>query len=101
MVEVRGAIDLATAPDLDTHLAAAASRPGARVVVDLRQAEFFDCSALTVLCRARLRVVEQGGFLVLVCVRPWHLRVLRAAGLGRIFPSAVTVDEALARTGTS
>jgi len=39
---------------------------------------FFDCAALTLLHRARRRVSECGGALGLVCVRPWHRKILAA-----------------------
>ncbi|MCX5384263.1 anti-sigma factor antagonist [Streptomyces sp. NBC_00083] len=94
VVEVYGTVDLATAPDVRLHLDAATRTPGARVVVDLRPVEFFDCAVLTLLCRAHRRIREHGGRLGVVCVRPWHLRVLAAGGLGALIRPAATVEEA-------
>ncbi|MFG2722182.1 anti-sigma factor antagonist [Streptomyces sp. NPDC048416] len=97
VVEVLGTVDLATAPDVRRHLDAATQPPGARVIVDLRAVDFFDCAALTLLCRAHRRIRERGGRLGVVCVRPWHLRVLAAGGLDGLIRPAATVEEA-ART---
>ena len=94
VVEVYGTVDLATAPDVGLHLDAATHPAGARVVVDLRPVDFFDCALLTLLCRAHRRTRERDGGLGLVCVRPWHLRVLTAGGLDRLIRPAATVEEA-------
>lgn len=53
--------------------------------MDLRPGEFLDCSTLGLLCRTRRRALERGGHLTLVCVQPWHLRILKAAGLHTLF----------------
>ena len=94
VVEVYGTVDLATAPGVGRHLDAATHPAGARVIVDLRPVDFFDCAVLTLLCRAHRRIRERDGHLGLVCVRPWHLRVLTAGGLDRLFRPAATVEEA-------
>jgi anti-sigma B factor antagonist len=96
VVEFHGAIDLATVPEVRAHTDAATARQGARVIVDLRPADFLDCTALGLLVRARRRALERGGHLALACARPWHVRILKAAGLGELFgPLATTVQDAL------
>jgi anti-sigma B factor antagonist len=97
VTEVHGIIDLSTVTQLQVHTDAATAPHGAQVIVDLRPVEFFDCSLLGLLCRARRRTLERGGHLVLVCVRPWHLRILEAAGLGEVFRPAATVQDAIRR----
>ncbi|MEV7405502.1 anti-sigma factor antagonist [Streptomyces sp. NPDC091267] len=97
VVELRGSLDLATAPAVRAHLDAAAAPPGARVVVDLRPADFFDCITLGLLCRARRRTLGSGGCLSVVCTRPWHLRILEATGLGTALRPAPTLEHALTR----
>jgi len=86
VVEVSGEIDMATAGSLAEHLDAAAARPGADVVVDLRPVKFFDCSGLRVLCRADTRAKERGGRLRLVADQSRMHRLLRASGLFKRFP---------------
>ncbi|MFB7745870.1 STAS domain-containing protein [Streptomyces sp. NPDC056132] len=103
VVEVHGTVDLVTAPDVQLHLDAATRPAGARVIVDLRPVDFFDCAVLTQLCRARRRIRERAGHLGVVCVRPWHLRVLAAARLDTVLRPAESIEEAalaaLARSG--
>ncbi|GAA1361509.1 STAS domain-containing protein [Streptomyces beijiangensis] len=97
VVELRGSLDLATAPGVRAHLDAAAAPPGARVIVDLRPAEFFDCITLGLLCRARRRTLESDGHLNVVCTRPWHLRILTAVGLDTALRPVATLGHALAQ----
>ncbi|MFJ4206520.1 STAS domain-containing protein [Streptomyces sviceus] len=95
VVECHGAIDLSAVPEIQAHTDAATTRQGARVIVDLRPVEFLDCAVLGLLCRARRRALERGGHLALVCVRPWHLRILKAAGISKLFVPFATVQDAL------
>ncbi|WP_369229357.1 STAS domain-containing protein [Streptomyces sp. R21] len=98
VVELHGAIDLSTVPEVRAHADAATAGQGAQVIVDLRPVEFLDCATLGLLCRARRRALERGGHLALVCVRPWHLRILKAAGLSELFAPLATVQDALHHT---
>jgi anti-anti-sigma factor len=100
VLEFRGEIDIAAAAEVLPHLDAATARPGARVVIDLSGVEFFDCSGLRLLTRARLRVLDGGGRLHLVCTHPLTLRVLRVTGLARLLPPRPTLDAALERPET-
>ncbi|MEU0057262.1 anti-sigma factor antagonist [Streptomyces sp. NPDC006334] len=101
VLEFRGEIDLLTATEIVPHLDAATASPAPRVVIDLSGIEFFDCSGLRLLYRARGRVVDRGGHLHLVCAHPLTLRVLRATGLSRLLPPAPTLDAALERPGAA
>ncbi|MFC8128273.1 STAS domain-containing protein [Streptomyces sp. NPDC057302] len=95
VVELRGTLDLATASHVRAHLDAAAAPQGARVVVDMRPVEFFDCTTLGLLCRTRRRARASDGLLVVVCARPWHLRIHTAAGLHRLLRPVATLEAAL------
>ncbi|MFI1212580.1 STAS domain-containing protein [Streptomyces sp. NPDC020802] len=95
VIELHGIVDLSNIPEIQAHTDAATARPGIRVVVDLRPMEFLDCSTLGLLCRTRRRALERGSHLTLVCVRPWHLRILKAAGLSTHFVILATVEDAL------
>ncbi|MFJ3230861.1 anti-sigma factor antagonist [Streptomyces sp. NPDC086787] len=95
VLEFRGEIDLAAAAEIAPHLDRVTDRPGARIVLDLRRVEFFDCSGLRLLYRARRRVLDQDGQLRLVCTHPLTLRVLRITGLSRLLPPQSTLDAAL------
>ncbi|MFI2242570.1 STAS domain-containing protein [Streptomyces chrestomyceticus] len=96
VIELRGDLDLFTSDHASTLLEAAFTLPGPRMLADLRPVDFFDGSALSLLCRARRRAVAHGGYLGLVCVRPWHLRILCLAGLSEVLCPRPTVDQAIA-----
>ena len=95
VLELHGEIDIAAAVEIIPHLDALTGGPGARIVIDLRHVEFFDCSGLRLLHRARHRVLDRGGELRLVCTHPLTLRVLKVTGLARLLPPAPTLDAAL------
>ncbi|MDX3693846.1 anti-sigma factor antagonist [Streptomyces europaeiscabiei] len=95
VLELHGEIDIAAAVEIIPHLDEATSRPGARIVIDLRHVEFFDCSGLRLLYRARQRVLDRDGELRLVCTHPLTLRVLKVTGLARLLPPAPSLDSAL------
>ncbi|MEU1511576.1 anti-sigma factor antagonist [Streptomyces sp. NPDC005811] len=95
VLEFRGEIDIVAATEIGPRLDEATSGPAPRVVIDLSPIDFFDCSGLRLLYRARSRVLDQDGELRLVCSHPLALRVLRATGLHRLLPPATTLDAAL------
>lgn len=95
VLEFRGEIDIAAATEITPHLDRETNRPGARVVIDLSRIEFFDCSGLRLLYRARSRVLDRDGHLLLVCAHPLTLRVLKITGLSRTLPPRPTLDAAL------
>ncbi|MEU2778741.1 anti-sigma factor antagonist [Streptomyces sp. NPDC007162] len=97
VLELRGEIDIAAATEIAPHLDRVTARDGSRVVIDLRHVEFFDCSGLRLLYRARSRVLEHGGQIRLVCTHPLTLRVLKVTGLSRLLPPLATLDAALGR----
>ena len=61
VLEFRGEIDIAAAVELLPHLDRVTGRPDARLVIDLTGVEFFDCSGLRLLYRARSRVLDNNG----------------------------------------
>lgn len=95
VLEFHGEIDIAAAVEIAPYLDRVTAHPDARVVIDLRRIEFFDCSGLRLLYRARSRALEYGGQLHLVCTHPLTLRVLRITGLARLLPPHPTLDAAL------
>lgn len=98
VLEFRGEIDIVAAMEILPSLDRVTGRPGARIVIDLRQVEFFDCSGLRLLYRARQRMLEREGRLYLVCTHPLTLRILRVTGLSRLLPPQPTLDAALEQT---
>ncbi|MGW2782705.1 anti-sigma factor antagonist [Streptomyces populi] len=101
VLELHGEIDLLTATEIGPLLDAVTSGPAPQVVIDLRRVEFFDCSGLRLLYRARRRVLDRGGRLHLVCVHPLTLRMFRLTGLSRLLPPSASPEEALSRPGAA
>ncbi|MFG2679858.1 anti-sigma factor antagonist [Streptomyces sp. NPDC048392] len=95
VLEFRGEIDIASAAEIAPRLDHETGRPGALVVLDLGGIEFFDCSGLRLLYRARNQVLDRGGQVRLVCTHPLTLRMLRITGLAGLLPPCRTLDEAL------
>ncbi|NJP43125.1 anti-sigma factor antagonist [Actinacidiphila epipremni] len=100
VVELAGEIDLGSAHGVHPHLDAAALTPVAPLVVfNLGPLEFIDCYGLTLLVRARRRVLDRGGRTAMVCAHPPTLRLLRMTGLDLLFRPVRTLDEALRPPG--
>ncbi|MFC7882809.1 anti-sigma factor antagonist [Streptomyces sp. NPDC057376] len=93
VLEFRGEIDIAAAAEIVPLLDRETGRRGARVVLDLGGVEFFDCSGLRLLYRARRRVLDAGGEVHLVCAHPLTLRMLRITGLAGVLPPRPTLEE--------
>ncbi|MGW2856463.1 anti-sigma factor antagonist, partial [Streptomyces sp. NPDC001215] len=93
VIEFHGEIDVAAALEITPFLDAATGRRAPKVVIDLRPVEFFDCSGLRLLFRARRRVLAQGGALHLVCTHPLTLRILHLTRLAEVLPPAASLDE--------
>lgn len=98
VLEFRGEIDIAAALEIVPYLDRVTGRDGSRVVIDLGQVEFFDCSGLRLLYRARARVLDHDGQLRLVCDHPLTLRIMRVTGLHRLLPPHATLDAALGQS---
>lgn len=97
VVELRGDIDVLTAPRVSARLDMLAAGPPPDLVLDLRPVSFIDCAGLGLLCRARNRVRAQHGRLRLVNDSASFLRILRCAGLVGAFELHTRLPEALLR----
>ncbi|MFJ2606268.1 anti-sigma factor antagonist [Streptomyces sp. NPDC091279] len=97
VLELRGDIDIAAAVEIAPYLDRVTAHRDVRLVIDLGGVDFFDCSGLRLLYRARSRVLDQDGRLRLVCTHPLTLRVLRITGLAKLLPPYPTLDAALER----
>ncbi|MCC9690589.1 anti-sigma factor antagonist [Streptomyces sp. MNU103] len=95
VLEFRGEIDIASATEIAPHLDRETRRPGARVVLDLGGIEFFDCSGLRLLARARNQVLAGGGKCTWCARTRSPLRMLRITGLTRLLPPRPTLVEVL------
>lgn len=94
VVTVVGEIDMLTAPDLATFLAAQLT--AARlVVVNLDGVWFLGSAGLSVLFHADELAAQQGRDLRLVCNSPAANRALKTTGLREHLPFADSVSDAL------
>lgn len=60
VVAVKGELDLASGPELETQLDKISGPETQLVVVDLRQLDFMDSTGLSILVRAHQRLSEEG-----------------------------------------
>jgi len=95
VLEVRGEIDLFTAPELKQVLAEAIEAGRIRIVVDLTATTFLDSTALGVLIGAVKRLRSRGGAMAIVSVDENIAKTFEITGLDQIFTILATRDEAL------
>jgi anti-anti-sigma factor len=86
-IELTGELDLANAPDLERELRRVESTDADVILVDLGGVSFIDSTGMKLLVTAAARCRERNR-LVLQCVSPNVLRVLRLAGLVDLLPLA-------------
>ena|SRR5947209_12742613 len=85
IVEVRGELDCATAPQLQDVLDQLMAEGAHKVVVDLAETPFLDSTGLAALLAALRRMQAHRGELVLANLRPAACRLLQLTGLDRVF----------------
>ena len=85
VVQVRGELDLSTAPRLRDELVNLADEGVRDVTVDLVDLDFIDSSGLSALVAGLKRLREQGGDLGLRSPKPSTLKVLEITGLTSVF----------------
>ena len=96
VIDVRGEIDIYTAPRLRELLINLVSRGSYQLVVNLDKVGFLDSTGLGVLVGGLKRVRAHDGSLNLVCTQERILKIFRIAGLTEVFGIYATVDQALA-----
>lgn len=88
-------VDVTNVEGLRTALLEAAQRHPT-LVVDMSQTQFCDSTGIQALVRARNRARENEGEVLLVLAHPAVHRILTLTGIGRMFESFVTLQDALA-----
>lgn len=94
VLDVKGEVDLDTAPALKGALADAIKDGASNIVVNLEGVEFLDSSGLGVLIGGLKRCKEAGGMLALAGPRRPVRKVLTITGLDKVFPIHDSVNEA-------
>lgn len=96
VIEVAGAVELYTAPELKERLTAVLDGGKTRLVIDLSNATFVDSTTLGVLVAASKRLRAEGGSMALVLTEPTIEKTFLITGLDRVFSIHGTREEALA-----
>jgi anti-sigma B factor antagonist len=95
VVTVRGEVDVATVRELRLALFGACHRSSGKVILDLRDVTFFDCSGIGALVAARRRLPD-GASLCLVSTHPIIRRIFAITGLWAAFPLHASLLSAMA-----
>ena len=98
VIDVRGQIDIYTAPRLRELLINLVSTGSYQLIVNLDQVGFLDSTGLGVLVGGLRRVRAHDGSLDLVCTQQPILKILKITGLTEVFGIYETVDQAIAAT---
>ena len=96
VVDVKGEIDVYTAPKLREKLIELVSEGTYKVVVNLEDVDFLDSTGLGVLVGALKRVKAHDGSLSLVCTQDKILKTFKITGLTKVFPIHDAVEQATA-----
>lgn len=95
VAEVAGEIDLRTGAILRKRLFELTDAGFGHIIIDFDGVRFCDAAGLGVLVAAQNRLRGQDGSISLARVRPAQRRLLRIAGLGRVFALYESVPDAV------
>ena len=101
VIDLKGEVDLYTAPEFKQQLLEVIGNGAKDVIVDFTKATFIDSTTLGVLVGGVKRLRGQDGRLSLVCSDRNITKIFEITGLDRVFTIHPTRDEALAKTGAS
>jgi len=85
VVEIRGEIDIQSAPGLRDELLRVIRRYGPQLALDLAGVTFMDCAGLNVLLATRRRALLEEGSVRIVRASPRVRRLISLLGLERVF----------------
>ena len=95
IITLVGEVDIAGVPALKTWVDDHIQGGAVDLVLDLSHVEAIDSTGLGFLVWSRKRLREESGRLRLVSNRPQVQRVLKLTGLGRLFETFLSLEEAL------
>ncbi len=96
VVDVKGEIDVYTAPKLREKLIELVSEGSYNVIVNLEGVDFLDSTGLGVLVGALKRVKAHDGSLSLICSQDKILKIFKITGLTKVFSIHSSEQEATA-----
>ncbi|HEY2693292.1 MAG TPA: STAS domain-containing protein [Streptosporangiaceae bacterium] len=95
VVTLRGELDLAAVPAVESHLIAAVAAYGPSIIVDLAGLEFIDARGLGVLVRVLKWTRERGGDVSLAAPQRQVRWVLEITGLIAVFSVYPSMEQAV------
>ena len=95
VIDLKGEVDLYTAPDFKQHLLKQIEAGVLKIVVDFSETTFIDSTTLGVLVGGVKRLRPVGGQLLLVCSDRNIIKIFEITGLHRVFEIHGTREEAL------
>jgi anti-sigma B factor antagonist len=95
VIDLKGEVDLYTAPEFKQHLLGQIENGVLRIVIDFTDTTFIDSTTLGVLVGGVKRLRPMGGQLLLVCSDRNIIKIFEITGLHRVFEILATRDEAL------
>ncbi|MEV0321180.1 STAS domain-containing protein [Streptomyces sp. NPDC050658] len=95
VVELHGEIDLLAFQRINPLLDPITAGTAEKVIIDLTETTFFDCSGISLLVRAHRRTTARGARMSVVCPRALTLRILGIAGLTAMLSPVPTLQAAL------
>ena len=96
LVEVRGEIDLYTAPRVKDCIHGLIDRGHVHLIVDLDRVRYMDSTGLGILMSALKRVEEKAGRIVLICNNARVLKIFKLTGFIQSFSIFGSEAEAVA-----
>jgi anti-sigma B factor antagonist len=95
VIDLKGEVDLYTAPEFKQHLLGQIEAGVLKIVIDFTDTTFIDSTTLGVLVGGVKRLRPVGGQLLLVCSDRNLIKIFEITGLHRVFEIYGTRDEAL------
>jgi anti-sigma B factor antagonist len=95
VLEARGEIDVASAPEFHASLADVIGQEPDIVIVDMSEVSFIDSTGLGVLVAAEKQMRDGGHELRLVVTRPQITRLLELTGLDKVFTVVSSTSDAV------
>ncbi|WP_344167729.1 STAS domain-containing protein [Pilimelia columellifera] len=101
VISVAGELDMATAPELQTHVNELTEQGCQRLIFDLGDTSFCDSTGLSVFVRAKNTCDAAGGDLRLAAPQRGVRRILEVSGLIDVLPTYDTVEDAISASAVT
>ncbi len=95
VIDLKGEVDLYTAPEFKQHLLKQVEQGVLKIIIDFSDTTFIDSTTLGVLVGGVKRLRPLGGQLVLVCSDRNIIKIFEITGLHRVFDIHGTREDAL------